>query len=405
MSSVVIIILCFSFFFFLSKQKGNKLISYLYFIYTTSFISSLILFYVFNQKCDKDFSVIAMFYLMIILLLWFYPFGKINNNIISNVWYDKNKFKNLSWISILILCPATFFFAMYFYILFSEANIAVVRLSGENISLLPNTVYNTFISVFSGLYIIPLILFFVSVRDKCSKLLSILLLIASFSFPLLTLCFAGRDGIVYWLMNFLILYFIFKNALSRVIIKRIKGVLSIFFALIVGVLLFISINRFGGNLDKNLFISMLDYFGQQIGNFSDAFFIDMDYSLSLFDGFKKLLGIESSFDKASKLSAQNAYSEYNVFGTFAKTLIWGYGKFGSILISILFMVLVTKIRKVFIKNNNLLYFIIIYIIYQIPMNGVFYYRQGVGSMDVIYISIIIVLLLMLKYKFTYNMRK
>jgi hypothetical protein len=181
--------------------------------------------------------------------------------------------------------------------------------------------------------------------------------------------------------------------------KRIKRIMLICVLLGGGVFLIISIHRFGGSMNKELFRALISYLGQQIGNFSDAFYVNINYNETLFPGIKKLFNMYTDSDNTiSLLIKQNAFSEYNVFGFYVKTLIWGYGWLGGLLISFVFYIVMIRLVNLFNKEKNLFQFLIVYILYQIPLNGVFYYRQGVGSMDLAYLLIITILYLMMKFK-------
>ena len=76
--------------------------------------------------------------------------------------------------------------------------------------------------------------------------------------------------------------------------------------------------------------------------------------------------------------------EYNVFSFFVGTIVRFYGKFGGFVIAFLFMLITRFYVSSYSRSGAVIDLLIVFILFQIPMNGVFYYRQSVGSGDVIY---------------------
>ncbi|GAB1418906.1 hypothetical protein MASR2M12_16710 [Bacteroidales bacterium] len=129
--------------------------------------------------------------------------------------------------------------------------------------------------------------------------------------------------------------------------------------------------------------------GQQSANFSRAFEANFPTYNALFPSLGKLFGYKENVDIKNVLYIQGLVDQYNVFGFFVKALVWGYGKVGTLFISIAFLLLVKFKIRAFIKDYNIYDFSIIFLIFQVPFFGVFYYRQGVGGMEVSYIAAIL----------------
>ena len=86
------------------------------------------------------------------------------------------------------------------------------------------------------------------------------------------------------------------------------------------------------------------------------------------------------------------------FGTFVKALYLRYGIWSTIAISIIQMLIINRLVTEYNKTPNLWSFFIIYTLYQIPFYGVFYYRQGIQSMEFVYLIAICGLFILKKLK-------
>lgn len=77
-------------------------------------------------------------------------------------------------------------------------------------------------------------------------------------------------------------------------------------------------------------------------------------------------------------------NEYNVFSFFVSAFTRDYGKFGAMIVLLLFSLVVRRYISRFEVRDSIFDLIIVFVLFQIPMNGLFYYRQGIGNGDVIY---------------------
>lgn len=389
---IIIIILIFSYICLNKKKHGNVLSKYLYLIYILSFLASFT--YDIFWPEDNNYKLAPIIYLILILVTWFKPFDKITEDSFVNLIYNKTKLKYLSMFLILFLIPATLYFGYFGIITLLKPNLSTIRIEGDLISELPPTILNNVLIYISSLYTFCIILYFIALKDQWGKKYEISLFISSLSFVMLTLCFAGRDGILFWGINFFIIYNMFKFTIPQQKVKSTKRLFLILMGLGLTAFLSITFARFyidsSSDSITTIFQALLSYLGQQTGNFCDAFDIELPHYNALTPALNKLLGIETDIDFKQILINQNAFSEYNVFGFFVKTFIFGYGKIGTIILTIVFYFFTTMACKSFSQNKKLVSFLILYLLFQIPMNGVFYYRQGVGGMDVSYIFGIII---------------
>lgn len=365
-------------------------------LYLGSFLSSFLLD-VFVE--EQSICFFPTFYLCIFLFICFSPFKKIGYQVVS----DGIKEKKLAYILCLILFPATIFYLYYFILLLiSGINLSQVRhVIYDDGSFIPQSFFNTFMAHFTPAYFLCIYLYFFSKANNWSKVLSFCLLFSSFSFPALTLANFGRDGIVYWLLNFVFLYSLFRYHLpykTRFVIKKSIWIVSI---VLLTVMCFITIMRFSDeNMLQEVVESLLSYYGQQIQNFSDIFNVSSE-KYSLFPGLRKILNLEvmsqdESYDLLLSLGLED---NFNVFSYFVSAFTKAFGKLGGLLIVLFFSMFVYSLKTAYTRTKSSYYFMLLFLFFQIPMNGVFYYRQGIGNMDVSYLFICLILFVLFRIKF------
>ena len=289
------------------------------------------------------------------------------------------------------LIPATFFYGYYAILTILYVDLSYSRI--DSLMLVPPGLINTVLSSFATLYFVPLFQYFVFLKDDKMPVLRIILLISTLSFPLLTLCYSGRDGLLYWGMNVLLFYFLFRRDLSSKQKNRTVVYMSVFSFMAAMVFMLISNARFGHNTG-GVYLSLLDYLGQQSSHFSVAFHSEfLKGTTTLFPGWYELFGITKSDYDYHDFVANGMGSEYNIFGFFVKTLLCGYGVIGAVIVTLIIGFFTRKSVNKYNKTKNLISLIILVTLFQIPMNGLFYYRQGIGKGDVIYTIFLVVLLI------------
>ena len=370
------------------SYKGTTFLSVLLFLYGSSFAVSFIMSGLFGFE-DFEGELLPSLYLLLIFYFWFVPYKGLQINIIN---CRETDVRLLAKIFIVILAPAFFYL---FYLLIgilqsNRSNLEVLRDMLSEESPLPQTNLIFFYSIVTHLYFIPLLLFFYSVIHKWTPIFSILLLLSSLSFPVYCGCQFGRDGLVLWIFNVVLLYFILKNRFSanqRKLISRIGFVFLVIMVVLIGV---ITIQRFVNNITASnndfLIRGSLGYFGQQLGNFTDIFDFDAQGRETLFpfkDFIIKKLGYNvPTFNEL--LMKKGLEDEVGVFGFFVRSLVFAYGRIGAIIPSLVFFALVNHLRKMEKRTHSIYYLLLLYMLFQIPLDGVFYYRQGINLGDLAY---------------------
>jgi oligosaccharide repeat unit polymerase len=373
-----------------NKCKLNSLSFYLYILYALSFISSKIL----DLFLEQNVLPIPSIYLLVILLIWIVPFNKVTL-IKAAIDGAGKKEIQLGIILCIILIPGTIFY--------TGELIHLVETTGFSYNIRGDleTQYTTkiggFIQTMTNFFFVAEFLFFLGFVKKWNKCLIALLFFASLSFPISVLSIYGRDGVIFWFFNFLIFYNLFKPYYTSKTKFFFRAITVLLLASIFLVLMKISIVRFDvvGMGDDYLISGTLGYFGQQLGNFSDIFYFDPEYSGTMIPGFKayyyKIFVLTPPLSTSDLLDKAGLFEETNVFSTFVNTLLYSYGYIGTIIFSLMIAFIIKFLNQRFRKTASLYYFILIYIIFQIPLLGVFYYRQGLSRGDIAYFIGIVVM--------------
>ena len=364
------------FFILAYYYRRMVLMSFLFIIYALSFVATFLL-----QVTEGGYDVSpgSFIYLLFILLLSLIPFyGRMD---VSTI-HSNDALVTIARLFSFFLVPATIYYGYYGILTFTTVDLTYAR--ADNITLLPADIFNTVFSFFSTLYFIPMFLYYVFYREGKYPILRNTMLFSTLSFPLLTLCYSGRDGLIYWGMNMIVFYLLFRSGMSKQTRNKIRLILIFLSLLAALVFLTISEARFS-HREGGLSHGLLSYLGMQSHHFSVAYGSDfLQGRGSLFPGWKQLLGIKSEAYSIYDYAAHGMIEEYNVFSFYVKTLMTGYGKFGAIAITLIIGLIIRRFQVNYIKRLNIIDFIVVITLFQIPMNGVFYYRQGIGKGDVIY---------------------
>lgn len=409
---LAISIFLFLFFYYKKKYHNNILSGALLILYTLTFLASIVYNYLFEYQSVE---VLPIVYLIVVLLLWISPFNSITNKKISNLRLTSIQSRKFIYLYVLISMCASVYFSYFTLTSFRLKDFQYARndivLYG---SILPQNIFSTFFSILSPLYFVNLVFFFIALRENWNKWVISSLLFSSFMFPFETLCFFGRDGVLFWFINFLILFLLFRNQISKKEQGVIKYLIILIGLIFTTIFITISVYRFGEPASLNSYQfgtvgSIIDYLGQQPRNFTESFNSDVRIPGGIFEGTTRLVGKRFGYtlkdDSELILFKAGLMSQDHVFGYFVKALIFNYGKSLTIIISVIFSFLIYIVRNKFFTRRWNFDLIIIIMIYQIPLNGVFYYRQSVGNQDFSYLLLVVVYILMLFLKNWSNVKK
>lgn len=373
------------------QKKNNHTfgpISYLILVYLIMGLSSIAIQYSGKFSFAFEFSIQSMTYLSIAFIISFIGFYGYRDEKINNYFiYNMRIYGALEKYIMIIGFISIIYFSYFAYIrLKSDIRIERINISDTITNGLARFgIVNSVLSLGSNLFILAILFAFINfMKGTGYRRKAILLLISSLSYIVYILAYLGRDGFVYWIMTFLFFFFMFRKFINNQIKKIIKKAFVIVVVLGIIPFIIISVQRFS-NLESNLIWQIINYSGQQIGNFNDRYLINapIDYGRNSFPEFiavAEKLGIHIP-DKFDKSEIQSYYLEYNVhpavFATFIGSFLNNFGKYGTILIIIINSIIIKKIVKKISGNmHTMLSDIVLFTLFsQIILWGVFYFRQ------------------------------
>lgn len=215
-----------------------------------------------------------------------------------------------------------------------------------------------------------------------------LLVLSSLSYVIYILAYVGRDGVVYWLMTFIMVYVIFHSHLDPVDRRKISlfGLLTAIIILIpFGV---ITIARFF-DAEQGAGWSFFEYFGAQIHNFSDYSSIDrpITYGVQSFPIFINGGCAVVGLDCPSWLDIKDVvFDDYLnqgkapwLFGTFVSDFVGDFGNLGALALLLVFSIFCVKMCSAINFNNSFSFsrLLLILFLFLIPYWGVFYFRFSI----------------------------
>jgi hypothetical protein len=214
-----------------------------------------------------------------------------------------------------------------------------------------------------------------------------ILIITSLSYAIYILAYVGRDGVVFWLMNIIMVYLIFSSHLTRSDKKKIQRLLGFIVTIIFIAFFMITISRFS-NSDSNISSGILGYFGMQINNYSDYSSIDrpLTYGRLSFPLFYTwgcdFLSLNCQDWISQKEDVFQVYLDQDtapwMFGTFFSDFDGDFGTFGALILVSIISLISAKVcfcgRTC--KTVTFPRLLLIIFLFQIPYWGVFYFRYA-----------------------------
>lgn len=233
--------------------------------------------------------------------------------------------------------------------------------------------WNTIASVSSSLYPFAMMLFFLYYIKGKNTIRCALLFVSSTSKIIMVLSFVGRDGVVFWIINFIFMYFLFYNYFSEKQKKRLRSVFIVMAAVAMIPILAISISRFGGKSNNGTMRSILSYLGQMVPNYLLFFNVRADHYCfgSAFPLLYEIIGKE----KPTVYRWIDGGTESNVFGTFLKSFNISLGVWGTVAVGIFALIVFCVI---FGKEKKVLsyHYYFVYILYFHTLSeGLFYFKD------------------------------
>lgn len=257
---------------------------------------------------------------------------------------------------------------------------------------------NTYFSTICSSFGISLVLGFANltqgnVQKPLNKALGFALLVSSTAYIVYIFAWVGRDGFVFWLMLFALVYLLFKPALHFTVDRNAKKLY--FLTLLVTLPVFVAITtaRFGGKEDS-IFLWVLIYLGEQVNNFSDYYQVYSEgYSQGGALNFPLVMGVLGNL-QLDRLAMNDLYLSEGVtpwrFATFIGSFLMDVGPYFTLLLIFAYF-FVVRINKV-TQPARLSALCVWVTIIQIPLFGVFYFRQYSSNFAVVFCLLVALVL-------------
>ena len=365
------------------RKKRITLASFVLLVYVVSSFMSIILYFTpFLRYQYINITLKATLYYCSMLTLFLFPFLKYPNLRIEKKLIRKNAILEiiifilamLNMVGIVLTSRYTYFVLTHSAGSFKQGGIRYLQSLGFNpssIDLLGKQLFG----YFSDFYIFIIIGFFFSYAlYNRNKYYNLFLLGSSLGTILNGIQTGGRTQLVYWVFIFTSSFIYFKPYLSKRKLSQIKK-----YSLIIGIILslyFISttIYRFSNIYSSatryQTFFSMIEYGGMSFISFNDFFenFHRSEITLArIFPVIHDILSV----DKFNLIEYRNTLSmNIGIFYTFLGDLYVDI----SIVGTFIYLIVYLTMYKLTQPASKTIYSVIIYFtLFQIPLNGIFFY--------------------------------
>ena len=339
----------------------------------------------FFLKIDHNkYGIGASLYFFFTIMLFIFPIIKFNSTKLKEIVLLKRNLFNIISYAFIILGVFTyiFFFKTAFFILTSSQSFLALRsnMVGGEVYFFVNIFYYI-VTLYCQFYPIVIVFYFYSkIFMDNSKFFNRLLLFASTGYIINVLSGVGRDGFVLWSMSYIFAFIIFNNFMTEEMKKHEKRKLK--YLIIIFLLIFIPITVSRFSLDGNRYsviFSIIDYLGQQFSNFSQLYY-SVSESLLSETSLKEIFPI---FGKTEEIGNIDRYKYFlnlfdidlYIFSTFIGSFIKYVSKSGLLFVSLLYSFIFSFI----VKNKGYVSLgkvILITLLAQIPLHGLFYYNMA-----------------------------
>jgi len=365
------------------RTKGFNLGSFLLSLYALSALLSIFLYSVeFLHYKDTDIALSSCIFYCVVLTIFFLPFlSKSRSKEHRIVLPDDKAFMYISFFliainiaGILMLLKTIVFVLGYDPKSLRDAGLKSVYSTGTI-----ETAGLWLLGHFSDFYLVLLIFFFYSVTYlKKGAAFNGLLFIASLSTIVNGLMSGGRTQIIYWLLVFISCFLYFRKDMAAKLRKRLVLFGMIILSLIVTYIVAVTASRFenafSGETDYEEAFSVIDYSGQIFLNFNNFFtnFEHKGYTFARIFPFIYDWTHAVNFDLS--VYKRSIAMDIGVFSTFLGDWYIDMGITGIILYTFFYSIAGILIRKDYIPGTRKLQQLLLYfLIFQIPLNGLFYY--------------------------------
>ncbi len=365
------------------RTKSFNLGSFLLSLYALSALLSVFLYSVeFLHYKDTEIALSSCIFYCVVLTIFFLPFlSKSRSKEYRIVLPDDRAFMYISFFliainiaGILMLLKTVVFVLGYDPKSLRDAGLRSVYSTGtiENAGL-------WLLGHFSDFYLVLLIFFFYSVTYlKKGAAFNMLLFFASLSTIVNGLMSGGRTQIIYWLLVFISCFLYFRKDMARNLRRWLVIFGAVILSLIVTYIVAVTASRFenafSGETDYEEAFSVIDYSGQIFLNFNNFFtnFEHKGYTFARIFPFIYDWTHTVNFDLS--VYKRSIAMDIGVFSTFLGDWYIDMGITGIVLYTFFYSIAGILIKKDYIPGTRKLQQLLLYfLIFQIPLNGLFYY--------------------------------
>lgn len=360
-------------------MNKSRLITFVFLIYILMTLFSFILGvndrYVLNSPEVQDGQL--FFTLLIFLLLAPFLFFNQHSSLSSIKIPNAPTLAIINCIMIIgsFISVSYFLFIIYQVLALDDLSAFRHLLVAEGHPIIKPSLLNTLSGVIATFYPLTMFLFFVNLIRRGSKIVSVLLFIGTFSYPMFVFSYFGRDGFLFWFLSFVSLLYLFNDLINEKVIMRIRKVIIVFGSILFYLFIFITFIRFGDIGDS--INSILLYLGQQPHVFAELYGFDLTPS----SGKVSFSLITKPFmdDDIPLLFANELGSSFYLswqFGTLVKEFYIDFGVIGGVI----FLFFIGFVAVCFFFNgkrkDNMIKLFIFFAYSQVVIQGVFYFRQS-----------------------------
>lgn len=415
--SILLIHIC----LFVVYQKRNKNITghvtLLILLYNIIALAALITYIFKIRRPVFSFSFSATSFYLVANSVCLLSFMKFKDSHVFEVRIENRYFNYIFEVFLIIGGLCAFIFYLPFAVNALTGDIQYYRTNINDINPFSSfQIIHQVLTVISDLFVIMLLFAFLNFNSKKKKcrIKGVLLMIGSLSYVLKVLSYAGRDGVVYWMIALLFIYLLLKDFIDKRTQKRVLRISMLIIGTLFIPFALITIIRFSF-FRAQATISIFDYLGMQISQFNDRFLIQppLRYGGANFPvimRWLRVLGIRKVIFDSTELYAfyeQFGTASY-VFATYLGSLLSDFGRVGTfifvILYSIRVRVLIDRLNKYQVMTiSDLLEYILLY---QFLSWGIFYNKLSAANYYIIFLYLIIMIYKILGNKiYSYTLKK
>ncbi|MDX1533036.1 MAG: O-antigen polymerase [Nitrosopumilaceae archaeon] len=360
---------------------------FLTFLYVLVCILGFFQLMIFPELSTFDVAFSSMLYFSICLIFLFLPVFSMKKTSFKGLMLPKN---DLFSIFIFILIIGGMYSIVYFSYDAVEVLRGDIRETRNNIYIgeyqaLDGSIFSTiavgFASFYSTMHFLAFLVLRLRIFGKNTNRVSMLMFFSTFGYVTNVLAYAGRDGVIYWIMSIIFNYLLVKSLFGYSLPRKLKMLFICALLVLVIPFIAITVSRFG----NESFFYVFYYLSQQLPLFNDYFILDAPlYSGSR--NFSEILNLFSQGEFNYERQFHYIYINNGImpwgFATLIGSFYMDFGSFGTLPFCGLIgtSVLILLKRNIGLGALISFDFLFLYILHaQILFMGIFYFRYALSN--------------------------